>query len=732
MPKSLFALLFSAGITGLVWCANPGPAGGIQQPDVSIKTQSSEVLVDAVVTDKTNRIVTNLKPEDFILYENGVRQEIRSFRLVYMPSPSAGPRKPPAEPAAAQPAITESLAQPQTQAPPLNVMAILLDYATTEFVNQKLVREAAIKYVQEKLRPTDFIAVFALSSSLHILSDFTNDKQKLVAALKTTDVRGSAFAAEVAGLDAAIADARGAALDNDSTAVSVPSGPGGVAAGGARSAQGSSQAIAMIAARIEAQYVALQSAVQKQQTREVLTAIRAIALGLSHIEGRKSLILFSQGFVVGEQLEDELHAVANAANRSHVAIYSIDSRGLTNREMSGGLAPKDELTAVIAKPQRQRMEVTNGESIFDRVLEVGRDVKESALRYISNATGGQLIRNTNDLSLGLARVDEEEHSYYLLSYRPGSSSNDGKFHEIRVEVRHPGFSVRARSGYYAIPAEYDFLTPEEYDVVSLARAPSTRLPLFIRAAGFRGEQNRYRVPVILEIPAGALKFEKVGNGNVTRLHIVGIVRDSSNNLVARFGGRREFSATDSEYKVLLPGALSFLDTVGLPTGSYSIQVAVKDQSSAGSATQELALVLPPPSKEFALSSILLAKAVEKGSSSASQFLMVNGAQILPSARCDFRNGDNLVFYFDIYDPQMRNDKPDVEVTLWLMSNGRRLPVKLPSFTLDEPGGDGRLTLARFVQLAGLAPGEYMLVAEARDRIADRTVQGHASFSVSAP
>ncbi len=730
MPKSRSILLLSAIIAGSAFWVSAGWVGSSQEPGVSIQMQSSEVLVDAVVTDKHNRLITNLKPQDFILYENGIRQEIRSFRLVHMPSPAAGPKGSPAEPTAGRPVAAEARAQ--AQAPPLNIMAILLDYATTEFLNQKLVREAAIKYVEQKLRPTDFIAVFALGSSLRFLSDFTNDRQKLVAALKTTDARGSAYAAETAGLDAAIADARGAAVDNDSTALAVPSGPGGVLAGEARSAQGSNQAMAMIAARIEAQYVALQSAVQKQQTREVLTAIRAIALGLRHIEGRKSLILFSQGFVVGEQLEDELHAVANAANRAHVAIYSIDSRGLTNREMSGGLAPKDELTAVIAKPQRRRMEVTAGESVFDRVLEVGRDVKESALRYISNATGGALIRNTNDLSLGLARVDEEEHSYYLLSYRPGSASNDGKFHEIRVEVRQPGLSVRARSGYYAIPAEFDFLTPEEYAVVALARAPSTRLPLFIRTAGFRGEQSRYRVPVILEIPAGALKFEKVGNGNVTRLHVVGIVRDSRNNLVARFGGQRQFSATDSEYRTLLPGALSFLDTVGLPPGNYSILVAIKDQASAGAAIQEQALILPPPAKGLALSTILLAKAVDRGSSSATRFLMVNGAQILPSARCEFHNGDNLIFYFDVYDPQMREKKPDVAVTLWLTRNGERLPLKLPSYELNEPAGGGSagLTLAHYVTLAGLKPGDYSLVVEARDRIANRTALGQASFSLS--
>ncbi len=716
------------------WHSTSAQAGGSQrQSGVSIRTQSSEVLVDAVVTDRHNHLVTTLKPEDFIIYENGIRQEVSSFRLVRSSLPTLPPeKKTTGKPIAEQQGIPNTYTRSPAQAPQFNVMVILLDYATTEFVNQKLVREAAIKYVGEKLRPTDFLAVFALGSGLHLLADFTNDRQKLMAALKTTDVRGSAYAAEAASLSSTIADARGAALDNDSVGMDVPSGLGGVAAGAARSSQGSAQAMAMIAARIEAQYVALQSAVQKQQTREVLTAIRAVALGVRHIEGRKSLILFSQGFVVGEQLEDELHAVADVANRSHVAIYSIDSRGLTTREMGGGLAPKDELTAVIAKPQRQRMEVTAGESVFDRVLEVGRDIRESALRYISNATGGDLIRNTNDLSVGLARVDEEEHSYYLLSYKPGITSFDGKFHEIRVEVRRPGLSVRARSGYYAIPAEYEFLTPEEFAVVASAHAPSTQLPLFIRAARFREAHSRYRLPVILEIPAGALKFEKAGSGNLTRLQVVGIVRDDRNNPVAQFGGRRQFTANEGEYRALLSGELSLLENVSLSPGAYTIFVAVKDLVSGNSTSREQVVDLRPPSKELALSTVLLAKAVDKANPASSEFLTVGGVKILPSARCEFQNGDNLIFYFDIYDAQTHDGRPDVAVDLWLASNGRRLPVKLPSYELNESAGgaSARLTLARYVQLAGLKPGDYALFVEARDRIANRTIVGEAPFTVT--
>lgn len=69
------------------------------------------------------------------------------------------------------------------------------------------------------------------------------------------------------------------------------------------------------------------------------------------------------------------------------------------------------------------------------VREVGHDMRESALRYVAEATGGFLSHNTNDLGVGMARIDEEMRSYYRLSYRPQDQKFDGQFREIRVEVR---------------------------------------------------------------------------------------------------------------------------------------------------------------------------------------------------------------------------------------------------------------------------------------------------------
>ncbi len=146
-------------------------------------------------------------------------------------------------------------------------------------------------------------------------------------------------------------------------------GPGAGDAGALMAAEGTSAREAMLAQRIAAQYHTLRSALDKHQTREVLTAIRAIALGVKQIEGRKTLILFSQGFIVGHDIEEELHSVVDVANRSRLAVYAIDARGLETQELSAALVPRDELTASASIDQRNRTLSAGGETIFDRTLD---------------------------------------------------------------------------------------------------------------------------------------------------------------------------------------------------------------------------------------------------------------------------------------------------------------------------------------------------------------------------
>src|SRR6202051_3487991 len=62
--------------------------------------------------------------------------------------------------------------------------------------------------------------------------------------------------------------------------------------------------------------------------RSVLLAVRSLAKNLRTVPGRKMLVLFSGGFALNPENQSELTATIDACNKSNVAIYALDARGL--------------------------------------------------------------------------------------------------------------------------------------------------------------------------------------------------------------------------------------------------------------------------------------------------------------------------------------------------------------------------------------------------------------------
>jgi Ca-activated chloride channel family protein len=73
----------------------------------------------------------------------------------------------------------------------------------------------------------------------------------------------------------------------------------------------------------------------------------------------------------------------------------------------------------------------------------------AVLGRLAKETGGFLIDNTNDLTSGFARMQQERTTYYLLGYQPTNTAADGKFRRVTVKVKRPRVTVRARPGYLA-------------------------------------------------------------------------------------------------------------------------------------------------------------------------------------------------------------------------------------------------------------------------------------------
>ena len=94
MPR-LFPALF--GWVFCITCSQPVLAQNAAQnappaePTQTIHATVNEVALDLTVRDKRGKLIKNLKPGDVEIYEDGVKQQIKSLRLVTGAPPKPGP-----------------------------------------------------------------------------------------------------------------------------------------------------------------------------------------------------------------------------------------------------------------------------------------------------------------------------------------------------------------------------------------------------------------------------------------------------------------------------------------------------------------------------------------------------------------------------------------------------------------------------------------------------------------
>src|SRR5271157_1859043 len=171
-PAAILAAL--SLLAGQVGAQNPPPSPAGAPPEPMIHAAVDEVALDLVVRDKKGRLVKNLTAADVEIYEDGVRQQIRSFRLV------AGGN------AAAQPVSQSHTEQPSGEAPlppltpapasPMPLQAVNLVcivFHNLDPLTRKWAVAAAQEYINTQLRPGTWVGVFNLDSRITPLYPFT-------------------------------------------------------------------------------------------------------------------------------------------------------------------------------------------------------------------------------------------------------------------------------------------------------------------------------------------------------------------------------------------------------------------------------------------------------------------------------------------------------------------------------------------------------------------------------
>jgi VWFA-related protein len=384
-----------------------------QEKSATFRSSASLVEVDVIVKDKDGRFVSGLTADDFEVLEEGTPQPIEHFYLV-----------------TESPTVKGDLAsQVLPRAPDQTGRRVFLIVFDSEHLSAPLVprlKHELTDFINEQMRPTDLAGVYVNGSLWR--GRLTNDRQELLDAVRALTPSVETPAKRLAML------------------ITYPRIPSEFDA--LRIENGDRRRVEEIAQENctaeptsclqEGGREYVEERVETKAKMYVQEARRAAAttvgmLGhatrnLARLDGRKTILLVSEGFFVDE-LRAELPQIAGQAARAGITVYTLNARGTAG--VGGRIIPDAS--------------VTRG------MLSTFGDTSQEGLDLLAAETGGLAFRNTDNYRSALASIASDTSTYYVLAYAPTNPVLDGKFRRIELRPKWSSVEVWARRGYVASP-----------------------------------------------------------------------------------------------------------------------------------------------------------------------------------------------------------------------------------------------------------------------------------------
>lgn len=410
-------------------------ASGPLFSDINEEVQVNLIEIWAKVTDKNNQVVTDLKPEDFQIYIDGQKMEVRCFDRTFESTESI---------AASIPVDQDEPSNKSNAMSRKFIFFFDLLHSTARDIN--FLKRKVSDFLENSFREDDQGMVFVLlpSVKLGVVQKMTNNKEALVNVIDK--MRGNPT------LEAKLLNNERELLDILYPAGAVTSVLGPTAGPSSRLEQD----IRM--ARGLARTFASQ---EKNLSKLTLNSFLSVSEYLqgNPVPGRLVMIYVSGGFslrpgqsyfeiidraiedsrvVANEDLifrdrpdndfENEVRNTIGLLNRLNVTIYAIDSNGLV----------EDNRTA-----DRDSGQMARGVNQVSYVREL-----QDSLAMIARETGGMLFSNSQNFEKGLSQIASDMNQQYWLCSNLPVGKKKGAYHKINVKVTRDNLRVRHRKGYF--------------------------------------------------------------------------------------------------------------------------------------------------------------------------------------------------------------------------------------------------------------------------------------------
>lgn len=688
---------------------NPPSRRTTQSGDLSVKDQGKQdqevirlgvtlVQVDVVVVDGKNQQITDLKPEDFEILEDGQPQRISNFSYIALPTRTS--EKAEIRTEKEGPTLPMRLRPEQVR----RTIAFVVDDLGMSFDSMPGVRTAIKKFVNEQMQPGDVVAILRTGTGIGALQQFTSDKRQLVLAAERLKW-------------------------NPNTRTGITTLPN-VDTAPRQSDGGLTEDVSQGREDLDLH----RSDIYSFGTIETLNLV---VRGLRHMPGRKSVIVFSDGLELRSGSRDlnnrataALEQIIDLANRSSVVFYTIDSGGLQPLNFTAG----DAKTTVHGDTT-----VADRRNLHFRLSD--------GLAYLARETGGIFTKGGNDLARGIERAIDDQKGYYLIGYtrasklaaRPAVVSRPNRIPKVEVKVKRVGYQVRSRNNFFALAAEdiNPAAANPDQQLLRAITSPFSSADLHVKlTALFARDNNRgLFVRSLAYIDAREITFQEQPDGTRKgEIEIIAVTFGENGQVVDHIAKGYQISIRPDRFSEMVREG--FIYTVLVPIkkpGAYQLRLAVRDAANSRLGTASQFIDVPDISKRrLALSGIAAmgtdpkreAKSAlaERLASDKEGSVEEQDTQASPAVR-RLRRGTFLDYGLYIYNAVVdaTAGKADLETQASLFRDGKAVYTGKPL-----PVVTGQATDLRSIEIGGrivlpdsLEAGDYSLQIVVTDKLASK-------------
>ncbi len=540
--------LFATALTALLLTTESFAQAPDQAP--KFRTETNLVLVPVQVRSH-NAHVAGLKEDAFTVLQDGKPQKIAVFEEVRtttqrLQRAEVGPRE----------FTNELIGSPETA----RYTIIAIDKMNTAPLDLMRVRQGLTRFLNETSNTGEPIRVISIElNGLRLLQDFTTNPRAIAAAIdRSTKASDSKTEQSSIGIDEYTQEVE-------------------AAVNSAKTAEEAEAAKRLLDALDNSKDNQDRQLLFQERSARIssLDALQQIALSLSGLPGRKSLVWASSGYPFSSMVRQSRGGIrydfsnvsealaldaytTRLLGEANIAMYPVDARGLTNTAWDS-IDPSHKYSPTAGEKEGRQQANQDVLTTFER---------------LAAETGGKPCYNRPELSDCFKEALDDSRDYYMIGFYVDSKNTKQGWHKLQVKVESKGSSVRSRNGFL-------FPLPDPKQTRELDMTTAVHSLLLDAGIPFKGEWTTTQLKG--NKVSNALVIQVLPSANVLdvaqrklNLEFAGVARAKDGTIAGQFSQVVDRTLPPEAVSMVEQGGITYKNALDLPPGEYLVRFVVRD------------------------------------------------------------------------------------------------------------------------------------------------------------